>query len=102
MTKEEQIYDYLITYCVGKENKVKNKYLRLLFNIGSDRALREKIQNIRESKEFKLVIGSISGKDGGFYICETPEEVQETIDNIKRRANQMLRMTHIIEWKKNL
>ena len=98
---EELIYNYLENNCRGKENLVKNKELRDLFNIGSDRALREIIQNIRESKEYKDVIGSLSGKSGGFYICVNDDEIEETINNIKHRANQMLRMTHILEWKRD-
>ena len=64
--------------------------------------MRKVIQNIREDKQYKKLIGSVSGKTGGFYICVTEEEKEETINNIKHRANQMLRMTHILEWKKEL
>ena len=99
---EQEIYNYLVDYHVGKDKLIKNQDLRVKFGIHSDKALRKVIQNIRESKEYQEVIGSISGKNGGFYICECEEEIQETIDNIKHRANQMLRMTHILEWKKNL
>ena len=99
---EERIYNYLVDYHVGKDKLIKNQDLRNMFGIQSDKALRKVIQNIRESKEFEEVIGSVSGKAGGFYVCECEEEIQETIDNIKHRANQMLRMTHILEWKKTL
>lgn len=100
MDKEKQIYDFLICNCLGKENMIKNKQLRTRFNINSDKALRRYIQNIRESKKYKRIIGSVSGKAGGYYICIRREEILETINNIKHRANQMLRMTHIIKWKK--
>lgn len=99
---EKQVYDYLVDYHVGKDKLIKNQDLRVKFGIQSDKALRKVIQNIREDKNFLEVIGSVSGKSGGFYICECEEEIQETIDNIKHRANQMLRMTHILEYKKNL
>jgi hypothetical protein len=99
---EELIYNYLLKNCKGKENLIKNKELRELFNVGSDKSLRKIIQNIRESKDYLEVIGSLSGKNGGFYVCTTPDEIDETINNIKHRANQMLRMTHILEWKKEL
>ena len=82
---EKEVYDYLIANHIGKDNLIKNKELRMLFNVGSDKSL-----------------GSVSGKSGGFYICDNEEEIQETIDNIKHRANQMLRMCHILEWKKGL
>lgn len=97
---EQEVYDYLILNHVGKENLIKNKDLRLMFNVGSDKALRKIIQNIRESKDYPKVIGSVSGKSGGFYICDNEEEIQETINNIKHRANQMLRMCYVLEWKK--
>lgn len=81
---------------------IKNRDLRTLFEINSDKAMRKVIQNIREDKEYTKMIGSVSGRSGGFYICVTDEEKEETINNIKHRANQMLRMTHILEWKRGL
>ena len=97
---EERIYTYLITNHIGKDNLIKNKELRKLFNINSDKSLRKIIQNIREDKRFYLIVGSVSGRTGGFYICHTEEEIEDTIDNIKHRANQMLRMCHVLDWKK--
>jgi hypothetical protein len=97
---EERIYNYLITNHIGKDNLIKNKELRKLFNINSDKSLRKIIQNIREDKKFYLIVGSVSGRTGGFYICHTEEEIEDTIDNIKHRANQMLRMCHVLDWKK--
>ena len=97
---EERIYNYLITNHIGKDNLIKNKELRKLFNINSDKSLRKIIQNIREDKRFYLIVGSVSGRTGGFYICHTEEEIEDTIDNIKHRANQILRMCHVLDWKK--
>jgi hypothetical protein len=97
---EEQVYSYLIENHVGKENLIKNKDLRKLFKINSDKSMRKVIQNIRENRDFYLIVGSISGKTGGFFICQTVEEIDETIDNIRHRANEMHRMCHILEWKK--
>ncbi len=101
-TKEKEVYEFLCKTHVGKDNLIKNQELRKRFNINSDKAMRKVIQNIREDKQYKKLIGSVSGKTGGFYICVTEEEKEETINNIKHRANQMLRMTHILEWKKEL
>lgn len=98
---EDKVYQYLIEHHIGKENLIKNQDLRKLFNIKSDKSMRKVIQNIRENKDYYLLVGSISGKTGGFYICQTEEEINETIDNIKHRANAMLRMCHILEWKKD-
>ena len=101
-TIEERVYDYLVENNQGKENLIKNQTLRGKFQVGSDKAMRKIIQNIREDKSFKRMVGSVSGKAGGFYICCTDEEKEETINNIKHRANQMLRMCHVLEWKKEL
>ena len=101
-TIEERVYDYLVENNQGKENLIKNQELRKIFNVTSDKSMRKIIQNIREDKSFKRMVGSVSGVKGGFYICITDEEMEETIDNIKHRANQMLRMCHVLEWKKEL
>ena len=71
---EEKIYNYLITNNIGKENLIKNAELRKLFNIKSDKSLRKIIQNIREDKNYYLVIGSMSGKTGNktLYAYWTP------------------------------
>ena len=97
---EDKIYRYLIEHHIGKDNLIKNQDLRKLFDIKSDKSLRKIIQNIRESKEYYLIIGSVSGKTGGYYICQTEDEIADTIDNIRHRANEMLRMCHVLDWKK--
>lgn len=96
---EERVYEYLLNNHLGKERMIKNRTLRDLFNIGSDKSMRKVIQNIREDKSFPRIVGSVSGRSGGFYICDNEEEVEETINNIKHRAGQMYRMCHILEWK---
>lgn len=97
---EEQIYSYLLNNHLGRENLIKNKDLRAKFHVNSDKSLRKIIQNIREREQFSQIIGSVSGKNGGFYICKSEEEIKETINNFKHRANQMLKMTYILNWKK--
>lgn len=98
---EVKIYNFLMKYCQGKQNLIKNKDLRLLFDVGSDKSLRKIIQNIRESTDYKHVVGSVSGKSGSFYICINEEEILETIKNIEHRANQMLRMSYVLKWKRD-
>ena len=49
--------------------------------------MRKIIQNIREDKQYEKLVGSESGKSGGFYICATKEEVEETINNTKSKSN---------------
>ena len=90
---EERVYCYLIINHIGKDNLIKNTDL-------SDKSMRKVIQNIRENTSNYLIVGSISGNKGGFYICHTKEEITETIDNIRHRANQMHRMCHILQYKK--
>lgn len=99
---EGQVYEYLCKNHLGKDNLIKNKDLRKLFNINSDKSMRKVIQNIREGKDYPKLVGSLSGKTGGFYICITEQEKDETINNTKHRANQMLRTCHIMEWKRGL
>ena len=38
-------------------------------------------------------------KTGGFYMCITSEEKEDTINNIKHRAYEMLKMCEILERK---
>ena len=97
---EEKVYCYLIKNHIGKDNLIKNKDLRKLFDIKSDKSMRKVIQNIRENSKFYLIVGSISGKTGGFFICQTEEEMDDTINNIKQTANEMYRMCHILNSKK--
>ena len=99
---EDLVYEYLCAHHKGRDNLIKNKDLRKMFEIRSDKSMRHVIQNIRESKDYKEIVGSVSGVNGGFYICENEQEKADTIDNIKHRANQMLRMCHVLEWKRGL
>lgn len=99
---EKEVYEYLCQNHLGKDNLIKNQDLRAKFGIKSDKSMRKVIQNIRESKDYPKMVGSLSGNAGGFFICVTDEEKQETINNIKHRANQMLRACHILEWKRGL
>ena len=51
---EEQVYNYLITNHIGKDNLIKNIDLRKKFNIRSDKSMRKVIQNIREDKKYYM------------------------------------------------
>lgn len=97
--KEQMVYMYLCQNHRGKDSLIKNKELRKLFNINSDKTMRKVIQNIRENENYKEMIGSVSGKTGGFYMCLTDTEKKETINNIKHRAKEMLKMCEILENK---
>lgn len=97
--KEQMVYMYLCQNHRGKDSLIKNKELRKLFNINSDKTMRKVIQNIRENENYKEMIGSVSGRLGGFFTCITDTEKRETINNIKHRAKEMLRMCEILEKK---
>jgi hypothetical protein len=97
--KEQMVYMYLCQNHRGKDSLIKNKELRKLFNINSDKTMRKVIQNIRENENYKEMIGSVSGQSGGFFTCITDTEKRETINNIKHRAKEMLRMCEILESK---
>ena len=99
---EDMVYRYLCQNHRGKDMLIKNKNLRKLFNIGSDKSMRKIIQNIREDEKYREVIGSVSGQSGGFYMCTTNEEKEETINNIRHRAKQMLKMCDVLEIKRKL
>lgn len=101
-TIEDMVYNFLCHNNVGKDSLIKNKELRKLFSINSDKSMRKVIQSIRENKKYSEIVGSVSGRTGGFYICETEEEKEETINNIKHRANAMLRLSHVLKWKKDM
>lgn len=98
---EKQIYNYLLLNHQGKDNLVKNQTLRAKFNISSDKKMRELIANMRKDERYKLV-GSVSGSNGGFYICTNDSEKNDSIDNMMHRANQMELTAKIMEWKKGL
>lgn len=97
--KEQMVYMYLCQNHRGKDSLIKNKELRKLFNINSDKTMRKVIQNIRENENYKEMIGSVSGRLGGFFTCITDTEKRETINNIKHRAKEMLKMCEILENK---
>ena len=96
---EDAVYTYLTKNHRGKNNLIKNKELRKLFGIKDDKTMREIIQNIREDETYTEIIGSISGNSGGYYTCTDELEVQKTINNIKHRAKEMLKMCKILENK---
>lgn len=64
--------------------------------IKDHKALRKLIEELRLDKN-KAIIGSKAGSNGGYYICETEEEKQKTINHFKHRAGQMYKIAHILE-----
>ena len=99
MKKEEDIYNYLLFNAVGYENRVKADVLMAITNIRDHKTFRNLIEKLRLDKE-KAIIGSKAGSNGGYFICETEEEKEITINNFKHRAGQMYKIAHILEGKK--
>ncbi len=99
MTKEEQIYDYLCKYCVGKDNRVKNYELRKKFNVLGDKSLRKIIENIRLNSDMKEIVASIAGPDGGYWIANSKEDCEETINHLENRARMMVELSEVIYGK---
>ncbi len=99
MTKEEQIYDYLCKYCVGKDNRVKNYELRKKFNVLGDKSLRKFIENIRLNSDMKEIVASIAGRDGGYWIANSKEDCEETINHLENRARMMVELSEVIQGK---
>lgn len=100
MCIEKQVYNFIVTNHVGKENMVKNRQLRVYFpQIKSDKAMRKIIENIMFNPDFKYFIGSVSGSKGGYYACTLKSEIQETKNSYMHRAMQMLENSKKFESK---
>ena len=96
---EQKIYDYLCQNCRGKDNMVSNRELRKIFNISGDKKLRDIIKNIRKDPKKLEVVGSKSGKTGGYWIANTKSDCIETCENLTHRANDIYKTAHVIKWK---
>jgi imidazole glycerol phosphate synthase subunit HisF len=100
--KKEIVYNYLLENCKGKENTQKGWQIRIAtgFNRG-DKMFRSTIQEINADGHYEYLVGAVSGsgENAGYFIATTEEEENEIINNIKHRANQMLRNTHVMKWK---
>lgn len=95
----DKLYKYLLENAYGKENRIKSTELMRYFDISDNRTFRKYIQNINADKKYKKLVGAVSSRTGGYFICSSEEEAQEAIKNRQNRANQMLRETHIMKWK---
>ena len=99
MDPKNEIYTFLLMRVIGYENRVKAGVLMNITGIKDHKTLRRIIEELRLEKG-KAIIGSEAGSNGGYYICETEEEKQKTINHFKHRAGQMYKIAHILEGKK--
>lgn len=99
MNKEKEIYDYLCQKHIGRNNRITNYKLRQLFDISNDKNLRKIIENIRNNDEFKKIVASKAGKDGGYWIANNKSDCLETIEHLQKRALKILSTSEIINDK---
>lgn len=78
------IFDYLPR---GKQNAISAEKLASLMGLNDTRALRYHISCLRLNGELIL---STSGKNGGYFIPETPEEVTAFIEENEKSARHTL------------
>lgn len=99
--RKRKVYDYLMRNHVGKDNMIKNKNIRFYLGLKiGDKSMRKIVQDINDDTNYITPICSVSGATGGFYIPETIEEVEETIKNRTRRADEIYKNCKMLEWKK--
>lgn len=89
-----RIYDYLKQNHVGKENAISGKKLSAKFNI-RERALREVINEIRNSQELEKIVAS---SNNGYFIC-TKEEFRQANNRLLHTACNLLRTVRANEHK---
>lgn len=96
---KELIYEYLTTNCVGIDNRVKGWELMKKFNIKDHKTLRGYIQDLRQDENLDKLIGSLAGKNGGFYIISSYDEFKNTTEHLYLRAMEMLKTYSIMKRK---
>lgn len=96
---KDLVYDYLVNNCVGLENRVKGWELMRRFNIKDHKTLRGYIQELRQDEELDKMVGSVAGKNGGFFIINTYEEYKDTTEHLYLRAMEMLKTYSIMKNK---
>jgi len=83
---DSQIYHYLIQFHTGKVRPIKAKDLAVKFNI----TLRDVNEEIRQLRKAGVLVGSMKGKDSGYYIPANLEESQQYISAFKSELFDML------------
>lgn len=97
-----QIYDYLKKNAIGHEKRVKSGVLMQEFNIKDNKTLRDYIESIRNSDTLQKIVCSEAGKNGGYYLATTDEEVYQTLEHLYKRSMQMLKTYSKIKRKYKL
>lgn len=98
MKQKELLIDYLINNCKGYGNREKAYKLMQKINVEDHKTFRSIVEDIRQDKN-EIFICSEAGQHGGYWIPETYEEVQDTLDHLKKRAKEMLKTYSILKTK---
>lgn len=90
--------NYLINNCRGYENRQKAFELMPIVGIKDHKSFRNLIEEIRQD-ENEIFICSEAGKDGGYYVPTEYEEVENTIDHLVKRGQEMFKTASILRKK---
>ena len=93
------LYVYLKNNAVGYSKRVKSSILMKKFNIDDNKTLRKHIQKIRNDETLQKIVCSESGKNGGYWIANNEQEIQDTLDHLYKRAMEMLKTYNAIKKK---
>lgn len=96
---EEKIYNYLLKYHAGYDNRIKGKELMKIFNIKDHKTLRSYIEKARQYKEYRYLIGSEAGSKGGYFMVTNGMEKDLTINHIRLRAEEQLETCDLMKSK---
>lgn len=83
---DSQIFHYLTQFHTGKVRPIKAKDLAVKFNI----TLRDVNGEVRQLRKAGVLVGSMKGKDSGYYIPANAEEAREYISAFKSELFDML------------
>lgn len=95
---KEKLINYLKENCIGYENRVKANVLMQVVGLSDHKTFRNLVEQIRQSKS-EIFICSEAGKDGGYYLPTTKEEIQVTIDHLEKRAYEMFKTAKVLREK---
>lgn len=85
----EQVTDYSRFLKRGKRNAISRRELMRLSGIDNERRLREDIA--RRRAEGQIICSSFNGKNGGYYLPESREEIEEFVITLESHAKNTFR-----------
>jgi threonine synthase len=95
---KELLIEYLKDNCIGYDNRQKAYQLMKIVDIKDHKTFRRMIEDIRQSDN-RIFICSEAGKDGGYWLPTTKEEIVTTIDHLESRAYEMIKTAKILREK---